>query len=112
MFKYNYDTLYDCFELAIHKEFPDMAVLLVQAGYNASKVPYLTDFSAEVPACLQNRPDVLEQLRECILTPPPLFTTAVMAIRNAIKDNIAHQADLLPLPKLLIEDVKLRCILS
>lgn len=89
-----------------------MALLLAQAGYNVSKIPYITDFSAEVPTCLANRPDILQRLRESVLTPPTLFDIAVMCIRERIRDNIAHNADRLPLPKLLIEDVKLSSILT
>jgi len=112
MFKYNYDTLYDTFELAIHNECAEMALLLAQAGYNVSKINYITDYSAEVPNCLKNRPDILQILRESVLSPMTLFDTAVMVIRQALRNNISHQADCLPLPKLLIEDVKLRCILG
>ncbi|XP_060583459.1 ankyrin-1-like isoform X3 [Ruditapes philippinarum] len=113
VFKFNhYDMEYDSFELAIHEGCPEMALLLVQAGYNVSKIRYLSDYSAELPNCLKDRPDILEQLRQFVQEPRSLFDSAVLCIRHTLDSNIIHKADELPLPKLLIEDIKLRSVLD
>lgn len=113
VFKFNhYDMLYDSFELAIHEGCPEMALLLVQAGYNPSKITYLSDYMAEVPECLKNNPDILEQLRQYVHEPRPLFDSAVLCIRHALYENIYHRAEELPLPKLLIDNIRLKAVLD
>lgn len=112
MFKYNYDTMYDSFELAVHVGCPEIALLLVEVGYDVSKVRCLFDMTSDIPECLQNRPDILERLLEYVHQPKSLFDSTVICIRRALCDNIAHKAETLPLPKLLIEDIKLTNILS
>ncbi|XP_052783747.1 ankyrin repeat, PH and SEC7 domain containing protein secG-like isoform X2 [Mya arenaria] len=108
MDKYNYDLLFDCFEWAILTGCVDIALLLVQAGYNASAIDYITNYSIMPPQCLQERPEILDELRMMASQPPSLFDVAVRRIRRSLRSNIVSRADQLPLPKLLIEDVKMR----
>ncbi|XP_053404515.1 ankyrin repeat and SOCS box protein 10-like isoform X2 [Mercenaria mercenaria] len=113
VFKFSdYEMLYDSFELAIHEGCPEMALLLVQVGYNVSKIKYLSDYSSEVPECLKNRPDILEQLRQYVQEPRSLFDSTVLCIRQTLGDNISHKAEELPLPRLLIDDIKLKAVLD
>ncbi|WAR27504.1 Y045-like protein, partial [Mya arenaria] len=104
MDKYNYDLLFDCFEWAILTGCVDIALLLVQAGYNASAIDYITNYSIMPPQCLQERPEILDELRMMASQPPSLFDVAVRRIRRSLRSNIVSRADQLPLPKLLIED--------
>lgn len=112
MDKYNYDMLYDCFEWAVYKGCAEIALLLVRAGYNASGVAFLHDPTVPTPLCFQERPDILEELRYLSSQPSSLFYIAVRCIRRSLRGSIMSQASYLPLPSLLIEDVKLSGLLT
>ena len=108
MDKFNYELEFDVFHWAVNTDCPEIALLLVKAGYNASTVDYLTNPCLPPPVCFLGRPDILDELRNTVLEPPTMFDSAVRRIRLALRNNISSKADQLPLPKLLIEDVKLR----
>lgn len=112
VFKFiDYEMQHDAYELAIHMHCPDIALLLVHVGYDVSKIKYLSDYSHDIPGCLEDRPDILQQLRQYVQEPRSLFDATVLCVRQALRDDFSQRADNLPLPKLIIEDIKLKCVL-
>ena len=108
----NYDTMLDAFQLAVHVGCPEMALLLAEVGYNMTRIDYLTDWGLNPPPCFDERPDILENLREVAVQPKSLFLSALLCIRHVLTGNVESNSDRLPLPRLIIEEIKLKAMLS
>ena len=108
----NYEFFRDAFELAMELGFPEFACLLAGYGYNLSQVDYLINWEMEPPEILQVRQEALEYLRLNAVLPPTLFRCAVLCIRKCLSRSINENALLLPLPKFLIDSIRLKDILE
>ena len=108
----NYEFFRDPFELAIELGYCDFACLLAGFGYNLSQVGYLINWEIDPPEVLQRRLEVLEYLRLNAVLPPTLFRCAVLCIRKCLSRGISARTLLLPLPKVLMDCIRLKDILD
>lgn len=83
-------------------------MVIAEAGYDVSHVPYLVDWSMKPPDPLLENEVMLQYFRERAMLVQGLFKLTVLVIRRAIHDNISQQAPSLPLPKPLISAVQLK----
>lgn len=98
----------DVFHLAIDIGAFEIAMFLVEIGYDLSRVDYLTDWSLVPPDTLMENQSMLEYFRQGALLVQSLFRLAIFAIRDKLPGNIPGSAAMLPLPKRLIQAVQLQ----
>ncbi|XP_060600232.1 serine/threonine-protein phosphatase 6 regulatory ankyrin repeat subunit C-like isoform X2 [Ruditapes philippinarum] len=97
----------DVFHLAIDIGAFEIAMLLVEIGYDLSRVDYLTDWSICPPDTLVGNQSMLEYFRQGAMLVQSLFRLAIFAIRDTLSGHTTEKATLLPLPKQLIKAVQL-----
>ena len=97
----------DVFHLAIDIGAFEIAIFLVEMGYDLSRVDYLTDWSISPPESLIANQSMLEYFRQGAMLVQSLFRLAIFAIRNTLTGHTTEKATLLPLPKQLIKAVQL-----
>ncbi|XP_045200251.2 ankyrin repeat and SOCS box protein 13-like [Mercenaria mercenaria] len=97
----------DVFHLAIDIGAFEVAMLLVEIGYDLTRVDYLTDWSMCPPDSLIANQAMLEYFRQGARLVQSLFRLSIFTIRNTFTENIPEKAALLPLPKQLIKAVQL-----
>ena len=98
----------DVFHLAMDLGFFEAGILLAEVGYNMSRVSYLVDWSQSPPVPLLDNPIMLDFFRHGAMTVHSLYRLGLYAIRRTFSGHISNCAELLPLPKLLIENVKIK----
>ena len=99
----DYNT--DVFHLAMDIGAFEAAILLMEVGYDLSRVSYLVDWSKTAPEVLRNNPTMLDFFRQNAVSVKRLYQLAVFRIRETLSGNIDASASTLPLPKLLIQAV-------
>lgn len=97
----------DVFHLAIDIGAFEIATLLVEVGYDLSRVEYLRDWSTTPPDTLIENQYMLEYFRQGAMLVQSLFRLALLKIRECLDRNIPENAQLLPLPKTMIKAVLL-----
>lgn len=102
----------DVFHLAIDIGAFEIAILLVEIGYDLSRVDFLTDWSLAPPDSLNENQTMLQYFRQGAMLVQSLFRLSVFAVRSKLPGNIPASAELLPLPKSLIQAVQLQDELS
>ena len=101
------DYFTDVFRLAIDIGAFDIAMLIVEAGYNLSRVDYLIDWSATPPDTLIDNQIMLDYFRQCAQCVQTLFTQAVNSTRECLSRDINTKAKSLPLPRSLISVIQI-----
>ena len=99
------DYFTDAFRLAIDIGAFEIAIVLAEAGYNMSRVPYLMDWTLTPPITLIDNQIMLEFFRQSAQCVKTLFNISVAEVRKCVARDITRKLELLPLPKPLLSAI-------